>query len=261
VGAPKPSRNAPCPCGSGKKIKNCCGEGARRWKPIDLGGFTVPAPPKGKVSLVISRESDLPQRLVAMARRAVAAATVHDTGDYEAVTALLLVHTAAEAVLNRLLEPLVSPDEWAGAKGGPSLERARTEKKWVRLSELLKMKPNLSRNREPLRSFLKTVEARNSLVHFKHGENWETYETPSVPWRWGETTQVPAGELARQPPKRMIETGQLHGALTREAVGRYFDSFRALLAQVMKHCPAEAAHVASEVTAALQDPVASRAEG
>lgn len=126
---------------------------------------------------------------------------------------------------------------------------------------MLKMKPNLSRDREPLRSFLATVDARNALVHFKHGANVETYETPSVPWRWGETTEVPAADLARQPPKRMIETGQLHDALTRKAVARYFEALKALLTEVMKHCHADSAHVASAVLAALQGPVPSTPTG
>ena len=261
MGVSKPSRNALCPCQSGKKIKNCCGEAARRWRPIDFGGFTLTGPPRGSVSLVLSRESDLPQRLVAMARRAAVAAADPGAGDYEAASALLLVNTAAEAVLNRLLEPLVTADDWVGTKGRPGLERARTEKKWVRLSELLRMKPHLLGDREPLCAFLKTVDARNSLVHFKHGENWETVETPSVPWNWGGTTEIPAGDLARQRPKRIIEEGQLQGALTREAVTRYFASFKTLLTEVLKHCPADDAHVASAVAAALQEPVATKAEG
>ena len=28
---PKVGRNDPCPCGSGKKYKKCCGRSARRW--------------------------------------------------------------------------------------------------------------------------------------------------------------------------------------------------------------------------------------
>jgi hypothetical protein len=78
---------------------------------------------------------------------------------------------------------------------------------------------------------------------------------------WGETTQVPAADLTRQPPKRIIEAGQLHGALTREAVARHFESFSALLTEVLKHCPPEAAHVASAVHSALDGTIAASAEG
>ena len=260
MSAPKPSRNARRPCGSGKKIKHCHGEGARRFKPVPLGpGVTLSAPPS--IALVLERDSDLPERLVAMARKATATATTADAGDYEAITAILLINTAAEAVLNRLLESLVTPKEWGGVQGRNGLERAGTEKKWVKLSELLKMKPNLSRDKEPLRAFLKTAEVRHALVHFKHGKNIEVVQTPSVPMNWGGHTVVPAGDLARQAPARVLEAGQLRGALTREAVAGYFDSLKALLTEVTKHCPADEAHVALAVAAALQEPIATKAQG
>jgi hypothetical protein len=248
----KPSRNDPCPCQSGKKIKHCHGDAVRGWEPVDIGnGFTVSAPPTMSLSLVVSQESDLPERLVGMARKASARASEAAAGEYEVVSALLLVNTAAEAVLNRLLEALLPAPEWTGSGKRDGLERASTAKKWVRLSEVLKMKPNLSRDREPLRSFLATVETRNALVHFKHGENVEVVETPRVKWTWGENVTVNAGELVRAPPAAVLTPAKLNGRFTPQAAAGYFDSLRSLLLAVLDHCPEPLAHVASAVRSAL----------
>ena len=43
----KPARNAPCPCGSGRKYKNCCGRPLRQ-APDPLMAASVVLPPKTK---------------------------------------------------------------------------------------------------------------------------------------------------------------------------------------------------------------------
>ncbi|MBZ0104339.1 MAG: tetratricopeptide repeat protein [Sulfuricella denitrificans] len=48
-----PGRNAPCPCGSGKKYKQCCGGGDRRWAQGSAGGASVlPQPAASPVQLL-----------------------------------------------------------------------------------------------------------------------------------------------------------------------------------------------------------------
>jgi hypothetical protein len=48
---PKPERNKPCPCGSGRKFKKCCGASGPRIESIETGGATV----RG-VTITIPRE-------------------------------------------------------------------------------------------------------------------------------------------------------------------------------------------------------------
>lgn len=56
-------------------------------------------------------------------------------------------------------------------------------------------------------------------------------------------------------PETVLETGQLHGALTSEAAQRHFTPFRVLLTEVLKHHTTDTAHVALAIMAALNDHV------
>lgn len=50
----KPSRNQPCPCGSGKKYKRCCGKAV-----IPDFKHTPPAPPPGSLCNVTLSKIDI----------------------------------------------------------------------------------------------------------------------------------------------------------------------------------------------------------
>jgi len=67
--------------------------------------------------------------------------------------ALLLTATAGEAVVNRLLEPLVRPEDWS------FIERGSVDEKWELLSTKLRLVPPLERSK---------VQRKLGLRELKH---------------------------------------------------------------------------------------------
>jgi hypothetical protein len=249
--AKKLSVNAPCPCKSGKKIKKCCGEPARRWRPVDLGGGVVlSAPPKIKARAVTTEEHSLPHWLLALARNAADDAGKPSAGNYHALMALLLVTTAGEAIVNRLLEPLVAEEEWIGSKEKKGLEWKSSPVKWAELSKRLGVDPPLRLGEKPLQGYARAVEARNALVHFRHSKNLTVSESDPVEWVVGEQPEIGLDELATR-PKHAVATPQLGDDLEPAVAAKHFDSLRQMVEAVMERLPDELAHVREQYATAL----------
>lgn len=113
-------------------------------------------------------ESPFPSLLVTYAREAHLQLAERPLTRREPMLALLLTVTAAEAVVNRLLEPLVPAEQW------DKIERAGAAKKWVRLASELGIGNVIADGQDPLSAFLKLIDARNSLIHFKHRSNLQS---------------------------------------------------------------------------------------
>lgn len=174
-------RNAKCHCGSGRKYKRCHLAEDRDNITVAFDNGLVATLASVEASWISTRTSRTPEWLLWLARDAVRRTGEPGASPRDGLEAVLLVVTAGEAILNWLLEPLVSRDEFYGVGGRNGLENLNTRKKWVRLSELLKMKPTLRPDAPPLQPFLDTVDVRNDVMHFKHGKNIRTSRGAAVP--------------------------------------------------------------------------------
>ncbi|WP_242355952.1 hypothetical protein [Anaeromyxobacter sp. SG64] len=189
-----------------------------------------------KVTAVATVEEDsrLPLWLLANAK---AAAThncvLPDAAEWEGFVALTAVCTAAEAIVNRLLEPLVTTAEWDGS-GKKSLERKSVVEKWIKLSTLLRTTPPFNAGSEPIQSFAKVVEARNSLVHFKHGKNVRVFES-EMKFRLGHRIPSPE-EVAKRPPRKILQEGVVEPTLAPTNGPTYFAAFERVLLPILERC-------------------------
>jgi len=236
--AKKLSRNAPCPCRSGEKIKHCCGEKARGWKPVDFGSFQLAGPVRIQPVAQTIEESSIVQWLIDCARRMTLKAMQPNVGPGDVVIALLLTVTAAEAAANRLLEALVSADEWEGKGGGKSIEKLRFLAKWEKLSDLLRLTPPLRRGEGALQAFQQTLQARHDLVHFKHGKNTTVFEArgpQQVLYDVPAQIQIDPGFLAA--PKDQVVRSPVEDSLQPSKVEGYYLTFANVLAPVLDACP------------------------
>jgi len=167
----KLGRNARCHCGSGRKYKSCHWSSDRQNITVAFDNGLVATIESVTAALVTMRSSRVPEWLLRIARDAVHKASEPGASDQRGLMAVLLVAAAGEAVLNWLLEALVSSEKFLAKEGGNSLERASMAKKWIKLSELLDIKPNFKADAPPLKNLLETIEVRNSVMHFKYGQN------------------------------------------------------------------------------------------
>jgi len=238
MAATKLSRNAKCPCRSGKKVKYCCGDKARTWKPIDFGLFQLAAPMRVTPVAQTIEESPIAHWLIECARRMTLRAMQPDATQGDVLVSLLLTVTAAEAAVNRLLEPLVSRDEWEGTSGLKSVERLRTPEKWEKLSDLLHMHPALRKGQAPLQTFTGTLEARHALVHFKHGMNRKVseargpeqilYDVPANIVVDSDLMSRPRTQVSKSPAEEALQPSKAEG---------YYLSFAALLLPTLNAYP------------------------
>lgn len=204
----------------------------------DDGISQVSVRPHARLIALVEEDSKLPLWLLVNAK---AAATYNcrrpEAAAWDGFIALTAVCTAAEAIVNRLLEPLVSPVEWAGL-GKKSLERKPLPEKWVKLSSLLKTTPQFALGAEPIQAFSNVVEARNALVHFKHGQNVRKYEA-EMKFRLG--GRVPSlDEVVKQPPTKVLQEGIVEPTLNPSLASGYFEAFERLLLPVLDRCPGTA---------------------
>lgn len=200
----------------------------------DDGQFQVSIDKKVTAVAIVEEDSKLPLWLLANAK---AAAThncrLPDAAEWEGFVALTAVCTAAEAIVNRLLEPLVSAAEWDGS-GKKSLERKSVIEKWIKLSALLKTTPLFTSGSEPIQSFAKVVDARNALVHFKHGKNVRVFES-EMKFRLGGRVPSPE-EVARRPPRKILQEGVVEPTLAAANGPAYFEAFERVLVPLLERC-------------------------
>lgn len=166
-------RNQPCPCGSGQKLKKCHG----RIRHISHNQVHLPS---GAVATVHSVQATvdmvsvfpLPFELLKLARWATGQA-LRPTADFRpTIMCVMFVAGAGEGIVNTLLEPLVPPEEWQDPERRDSgLNWLRPQKKWVKLSERIGMRPNLDILKDPLKRFVDVIDVRNQLLHFNLGRN------------------------------------------------------------------------------------------
>jgi hypothetical protein len=167
----KLGRNALCHCGSGKKYKRCHLATDRQNLTMAFDNGIVATVESVSASLVTTRSSRVPEWLLWLARDAVHKAQEPGASEQRGLTAVLLIAAAGEAVLNWLLESLVSTEEFFGTGEKNSLQFASMTKKWIRLSQLLHIKPHFHADAPPLKPLLDTIDVRNDVMHFKHGRN------------------------------------------------------------------------------------------
>lgn len=167
-----------CPCKSGKKYKFCCYRRHVLWFSFrSRPGEHFKIGEGMQVALVEKQESPLPGFHLMWACNAAKDVNALGASEYHGFIVLLAVATAAEVLVNRLLEPLVEPEKWRGNKG---LERKPTAMKWAELSKRLHMTPPLDVGVEPLQSLAELSDHRNAVIHFKHGENIRAMQSAPV---------------------------------------------------------------------------------
>jgi hypothetical protein len=240
---PKPAPNEPCPCDSGKSYGDCHA----------LSEHPYPFPNKpglwfGKPTIrgyyVDEEASPIPQWLLGFAQQWVQQCSSSEATEGHTVHALMMIVTAGEAILNRLLEPLVSESMW------PDIEKKGTASKWLRLSKELNLRPALNGGNGPLYDYLRVVELRNVLVHFKHGKNMRRFEQEfETTWTEGDVTvdlSVPKGKPATKAPEM-----DLRAALTPKLVKEHYEALRKLLLVVLDAHPDDQFHVVASLKEAL----------
>ena len=166
-------------------------------------------------------ESPLPCLLVTYAREAHLRLAERPITRREPMLALLLTVTAGEAVVNRLLEPLVSEQDWG------KLERRGSAQKWVRLADELGLVGQIAEGNDPLAGFLKVVAARHSIVHFKHGPNLQSLTATPLEVVPGQAITVSMSELKPQ------VLGMAEDALDRTKATLYYPSLEKLVRRVL----------------------------
>jgi hypothetical protein len=226
------------------------------------GNVQVALHRNAKLVAVIEEDSKLPLWLLANAK---AAATHNcrraEAAEWEGFVALTSVCTAAEALANRLLEPLVTAQEWDGL-GKKSLERKSIQEKWVKLSAILKTDPPFTLGTEPIQSFKQVVDARNALVHFKHGANMRRFETER---RFRVGSPLPSlDDMVKQPPTRVLQEGTVEPTLAPSLAATYYEAFERVLLPILEKCAGTAvAEVADRIrqTLAIADEAIRNCEG
>jgi hypothetical protein len=235
----KLSRNAPCPCGSGNKIKRCCGERARTWKPIDFGSFQLAGPVRVQAIAQTTEESPVAHWLIDCARQATLKAKQSNAVHADVLVALLLTVTAAEAVVNRLLEALVSPAEWEGnGSRAKPVERLPLTEKWEKLSKTLALDPPFRRGEGVLQAFQQTLQARHDLIHFKHGKNAKVFEArgaQQVVYDVPMNIDIDPDLLVA--PKEQVARSSVEDSLQPSRAEGYYLSFAEMLVPVLNACP------------------------
>jgi hypothetical protein len=237
-------RNVLCWCKSGKKYKRCHllleqGVGAIE---VELsGGKVLLSDIQISASFTTETPSTMPQWLLSIAISRARYALTPDGGDLGCLDAILYVCTAAEALVNRLLEPLVPEGDWLPKKNEKGkltdrgIEGLTAEKKWKKLYSLLNIKPELSEGTDPFRSFLAVVEIRNQLIHFKHGKNIERTETPlKTTYRYG---HVEADGTRPLGPRLVIQKSEIREFLGPGRARGYMESLKGMLEPVLKVYP------------------------
>jgi hypothetical protein len=197
---------ASCPCNSGKLHGQCCAlVPATRYYLLKLTNGSAYVQVHGvKATLARKTAPPIAEWMIRAAAISVEKALQPEASEYETLVALLTVATALEAVVNRLLEPLLTTSEW------PKAERKSAADKWSRLYSRVGVKPGLAPDRDPLRGFVGLVELRNTLVHFKHGKHVHGADIP-VPASWslgasgGELTVDMSKELPPLPTSPVYE--------------------------------------------------------
>ncbi len=173
-------RNAPCWCGSGRKLKKC--HGAVSFTASNqavLPDGTVINIDKVEAVVPVMKMFPLPFDLLDLARWARDQAARREANHRATVLCVLLAAAAAEGTVNSLLEPLVPPEEWQDPSGRDiGLNWARVPKKWIKLSEKLKMRPQLDVEKQPLIGLLEVFDIRNNILHYNLRPNIEQVVVP-----------------------------------------------------------------------------------
>lgn len=245
----KIGRNDPCWCKSGKKYKRC-------HEDFDLGRGTIDVklangtitlgPPKFEVTVIHEEDSQVPTWLLAIARAKVALADHPEANEQVGLEALIFICTAAEAIVNRLLEPLLG-DAW-----NEKFERSGVITKWKRLYQELGL-ASLKDDAEPLRSFAATIGVRNEVLHFKHGKNLLKIEQPvEVTTRQGNVI----ARLDRLLPGRKVQEPKPTSTWLRPSNARgYFGSLVSLVAPVLDAYPDDRFEIAARLRRVLDSTV------
>lgn len=253
-----PGKNTKCPCGSGRKFRKC----HRPWYTGKGSGmFALPGNPGllfGVPTIrgtVVSQEaSSLPLRLLHFARFAVQEASRPDAHEYQGVQALLMVATAGEGIVNRLLEPLMPPADWDKFEWSPA------EDKWIKLSALVGITPTFSKGAKPLQAFTNVIRLRNRLAHFKHGKATSVEEVDfATSWKAGNLTadlSQPLGAPRVKPAEVKIDA-DIAPAKAREHYAALFD----LLVPVLQRHPSDQFDVVREIRKTLGLGQSSEAAG
>lgn len=217
---------------------------------VSDGVLQLSLQPDARIVAVVEEDSKLPLWLLANAKAvAMHNCRVQGASEWDGFVALTSVCTAAEALANRLLEPLVPAREWDGS-GRRSVERWSLPEKWVKLSGIVKTNPVFTLGTEPMQSFKKVIDARNALVHFKHGKNVRRFEAEK-PFRLGKALPT-VEEIVKQPPRKVLQEGIVQQTLAPSLAPSYFEAFERVLLPILDTCAGSAvAEVANRIRETL----------
>jgi len=253
----RPGRNDPCPCGSGLKQKRCRHENSVPFDVGPLKGATaklwldrsrLDLPPGVTVSVKAdalfqyAEECPMPPWYLGLALEAARRCGTPTATHADTLSTILLTTLAAEATVNRLLEQLVAAkdclERQVADKDWDKIEKKAPATKWVKLSELLRMKPTLRADAEPLRSLDALFQLRNDLVHFKFGRNLTVAKRQLDAEHDGTTSVIrfPESDTVYLPIERQ---SQLPAALDPKKGWGYFESFVNVLTPVLSRFPEE----------------------
>jgi hypothetical protein len=173
-------RDTPCWCGSNRKLKKC--HGAVTFEATNravLPDGTIVNVDRVEAVVPVMKMFPLPVDLFELARWARDQAASPGADHRATVMCVLLTAAAAEGIVNSLLEPLVPREEWQDPSGRDvGLNWARVPKKWIKLSEKLKMRPQLDVEKLPLKALLEVFDIRNKVLHYNLRPNIEEVVVP-----------------------------------------------------------------------------------
>jgi hypothetical protein len=125
----------PCRCMSGKAYRACHLDSdlvdKNRAVKVQMEGGPILSMHVDTVAAELEQvtEFPLPSWLLGQARDLAAGASGPSGGEEWTIMTVIMSAIAAEAVVNRLLEPRTPPEKWAGRKG---IERKATlDRKWI----------------------------------------------------------------------------------------------------------------------------------
>jgi hypothetical protein len=195
----------------------------------------------------------IPQMFLELAQWAVGQALRPGAEMQATMLVIVLVSSAAEAVVNTLIEENVGPAEWHGP-GRKGLVWKSPREKWVRLSHILKMRPEFSPDRPPLRQLIETIEVRNALMHFQHGKNLVHSQLPlPVSYDRGQVAIDSTPMLLGQ-EGIVVRDAELRKSLQVGHAEAYYDSLVSVLRPVLAVCPEDSVETVGTLRQIIERP-------
>jgi hypothetical protein len=195
----------------------------------------------GATALIVN-PSPIPEQLLGLAQWSTGQARRPDADATPTLLAIIMIVTAAEAIVNSLLEFVLPPKTWNGTDGKRDGYQWRTlDAKFARLSQLISMKPALDKTKSPLREFLAVAEIRNQLIHFQYGPNIRQVAVGAdASYEGGRVrVEMPEPEPDPEAPGQILHEAKLLEPLKPDKASGYYAALENLLRPVLGAYPSD----------------------